>query len=1494
MSRSIAERPTLNPSAIGNFFRLQSCPMYLQWEYDQEAEEAIQGRSWETSDVSPVLTSEGDSFERRQLQTLDTEATFLYGVVEEDETGIDFVDTWADDPEIGGERVLDIAAETAARGFGTEMTVISQPHISGTIGAYPIAGKGDILLLEPTETGVRPMLLEVKSSSKQKVYHRYQATIYSVLVAQLLETADVPLDIADDYIETKVITPDNSLDRGVDKAHSFDIAPYHAKLELKLAEGGSFDQTILDTSFESTTNRIAKRCSGCEYEPMCMTRGLENQGLELLGLQAGTQEMLHGLGIDTVSDFATLYDEDFESSVHWDNSTPTPADYAQAHRVRQDAEVTNLQKRVQIAYRFVSEFDERYGNNPDFYATPLRGTGNNIPEDEHGTYDVDWTVWGGADYPSGSLIRVYPYVQVDHAQDRITLLGARIACAHTEYDSTIVVPPASIPTTEAEREAEENRLFREFFTRLADAVKAANPDYWTDPAFSDVDVPDGHGFLHLYFYSTDQRDALIDTIDEHRGASWGRPLRTLLGLRAGIDQEMVSVIQDDFRQRWALRFPGLGTVQSTAQFHHDGDWFDWRPTVDGSDLPVDSIFRTGLFDGAVRYRSKHGGTLRGEIELDHENTRTLWTPADPRLAQWYYPVTNREADQIPVEYIWGVHDRLTEKAASDPEQVRPYLYRTSKEEKRITESDVSALAGQFARATEHVERTIQSNGRYATDQFVDKEPIRLEELENFTFDARTLHEVCIEYQQLEYRTDKEELEAYYRQPLEERVDTGASFVFECAAIDEENDQLRGRLVIPTESGFEPATDRESIASLSVSEGDFMVLTRLDPTTDERPELTRRERIENIANSCTVPVRSIDDDGTIILSAPFTDGWPWWGQYTVRHRGWSTSESARDNEWQTYVAEGELYVVDPMQDKITQNRAYEALEHAVDTPIHRWTVQIYDGRRQRVKIDRWDGDHVTDYLNWMEDADDFARPRNGQDDFVEDISHGIITLQGPPGTGKTRYTIAPSVLGRVHSDLLNGRDHLAVVSAVSHTAVNEALEATLELNEVCPPGSDRDAVDFVRICSSAGQGIDHERIQNVNYNQADDEELVALFERYFGPDASEDQQAIFFGPPVSIRSCLNRMLRLWSDGDDAIRIRDWMESGDSAVFDLAVIDEASMMDLPLFFLLGAFVAEGGQLMLVGDHRQMQPIQKHDWESEDREPIEHHRPFLSTLDFFRFLRGETDVDLEFINRNPPELDDPDETLPNHRLFVTYRLPQESADMHTDLFYQQDGIELESGSTGVDMPPITGPSADLLNSEDRITLLVHDESGSQKSNPVEQALAVELLDNDSFGICLPAAEDEADDSNITSGVVVPFRAQRRDITEHVPNAVAVDTVERFQGGERDLMIMSMSASDRGYISQLSEFLLESNRFNVGASRMKRKLVIIASSAIFEESSNEIDAFEDQKAWISFFQAMGGLSESPEPIPVTELVSDDVASEFLGPRERATTVRVYSGYDP
>jgi uncharacterized protein len=1476
-------RPTLHPSSVGQFFRLQSCPQYLQWEYDEEGRATLARREWEPKAMSPVLSSEGDTFEQSQLTALDDGTRDFYGI--DGDTGIAFTGTWPNENEIGRRQLRDRAAAVAAAEPGTEESVVFQPHFRGTIGAYELAGKGDLLVLESVANGVRPTLLEVKSSSEQKVHHRYQATIYAVLLGDFLDEHDIPYEPDDGTPRTCIVTPSNPIESGPSDPESFAIHPYHAKLELKLQAGGSFDRTILDTPFEETTNRIARRCSGCEYEPLCLTRGVEQQGLELLGLQAGTQETLHRLGIHDVEDFAMLFEHPEWGRVHWNYEALEPRNEELVRRVRQEADIASLQKRAQIAYRFLVELDDAHGRDgPDWYPNPLRGTGNALPEDRHGEYEVDWTEFHGPDYPSESLVRVYWYVQQDHAQNRVTLLAATVECSLTDQRRSVCELPEAIPTADSAKQAEEDRLFTAFFESLAEAVTAVAPDWSERPELAELDLTADQGFLHVFLYSDTQRQALMDAVRRHPEGRWRRALRTLLGLRSGLDQQMVSVLQEDFRNRWALRFPGLGIIQSVAQFQWGDEWFDWRRTrADGTEASIDELFAMGMFDATVRYQ-KYDGAL----SIDHTSPEPAWTPEDRQFKRWIYPVQNRDTEQLPVEYIWGLFDRLDPDATDDPAAVEQYRYRDGTNGERIDREDIRLGAESLTLATRHIERTIEDTDMYAKDRFVDKEPVDLADVRTLSFDPRTLDEVCVEYQQLEYETNRETTEAYYCQPLSERLDSGGSLRFECTAVDTDEDRVRGRLLLSDGRKFDPVVHDGLVSgSISVSDDDFMVITRLDFDGD-RPEAFRGNSPESIRNSTTVVVSDIDQStGEITVTTPWTDGWPNRDRYSVNHRGWDTTPDAKGEDWTTYLDSGEEYVLDPMFDNVVQNYAHEALEHAVDAPVRRWIRQVYTGRRERIPLDRWNSDHIEAYVDTME-ANDYGRPNEQQQSLVTDIDHGIVVLQGPPGTGKTSFSVAPTILSRAHSSMQMGEEFVGAISAVSHSAVDEALKSVLKLLEACPPGPEAEELELVRVCSSSGQEFDDDRVTSVQYSEAKTETLQRLYESYLSPDGDNDGSAIFFGPPASLRSCLNKILRTVSKApSDSITVA--MSDGTTELFDTVVIDEASMMDLPLCFLVASFVDENGQFVLVGDHRQMEPIQKHEWDEEDREPIERHNPFLSALDFLRYLRGE-DVDLEHIEREPPELSDPDETFPVHRLEETHRLPPESASLHTDLFYEQDGIKLESVGQSLHIPEVEGSVGEILDSQDaRVTLLLHDEAQSQKSNPVEQALVTELLQSVSDS---RESNFDTTESDLSCGVVVPFRAQRRNLG-HL--AATVDTVERFQGGERDLMVLSMTASERGYISQLSEFLLDPRRFNVGASRMKRKLVVIASVGLFEESSDDVDTFEQQESWVSFLQGMGGIDGEDQQIRLSQLVSPGVADQLSVDIDDIgnPTVRIYSGYE-
>jgi DNA replication ATP-dependent helicase Dna2 len=86
---------------------------------------------------------------------------------------------------------------------------------------------------------------------------------------------------------------------------------------------------------------------------------------------------------------------------------------------------------------------------------------------------------------------------------------------------------------------------------------------------------------------------------------------------------------------------------------------------------------------------------------------------------------------------------------------------------------------------------------------------------------------------------------------------------------------------------------------------------------------------------------------------------------------------------------------------------------------------------------------------------------------------------------------------------------------------------------------------------------------------------------------------------------------------------------------------------------------------------------------------------------------------------------------------------------------------------------------------------------------------------------------------GVIAPFRAQvatiRRVLQERFPESEreirgAVDTVDRFQGQEKELVIVSLST----YGEFVHELLQDERRLNVALTRAKHKLIILGDATV------------------------------------------------------------------
>src|SRR5690606_1109024 len=111
---------------------------------------------------------------------------------------------------------------------------------------------------------------------------------------------------------------------------------------------------------------------------------------------------------------------------------------------------------------------------------------------------------------------------------------------------------------------------------------------------------------------------------------------------------------------------------------------------------------------------------------------------------------------------------------------------------------------------------------------------------------------------------------------------------------------------------------------------------------------------------------------------------------------------------------------------------------------------------------------------------------------------------------------------------------------------------------------------------------------------------------------------------------------------------------------------------------------------------------------------------------------------------------------------------------------------------------------------------------------------------------------------GIVTPHRAQRSLILRrlrhlfptHSADAIdaAVDTVERFQGGQRDTIVISFGVGDPDLIADEESFLLQLERTNVAISRARAKCILAISDDLIYHLPSDRDTILTSKAVKSY----------------------------------------------
>ena len=262
------------------------------------------------------------------------------------------------------------------------------------------------------------------------------------------------------------------------------------------------------------------------------------------------------------------------------------------------------------------------------------------------------------------------------------------------------------------------------------------------------------------------------------------------------------------------------------------------------------------------------------------------------------------------------------------------------------------------------------------------------------------------------------------------------------------------------------------------------------------------------------------------------------------------------------------------------------------------------------------------------------------------------------------------------------------------------------------------------------------------------------------------------------------------------------------FDVVVVDEAAQ--IPLSFASCALLA-APRYVLVGDHRQLGPI------LQGRHPD----PLALQSLFAHLTRAY-----------PPAL-----------LRTTYRMNAGINAFPSRVFY--DGHLAPEPRVALGrFPHVAGGPYDALFDPKRpaVLALVEHEAFRTRCEPEARVVAGIVLDR--------IVRQKGDPMDIA--VVSPFRAQLRLIRSLVKRGLmaagvvgplpVIDTVERIRGQERELVVVSLVASDPDHLAgDAAAFFYSGNRLNVTITRARTKLIVVASPLAFQAFPKTLSGLAD-----------------------------------------------------
>ena len=393
------------------------------------------------------------------------------------------------------------------------------------------------------------------------------------------------------------------------------------------------------------------------------------------------------------------------------------------------------------------------------------------------------------------------------------------------------------------------------------------------------------------------------------------------------------------------------------------------------------------------------------------------------------------------------------------------------------------------------------------------------------------------------------------------------------------------------------------------------------------------------------------------------------------------------------------------------------------------------------------------------------------------------LQGPPGTGKTSY-----MLRHISDYIFNHSDGNILIMAYTNRAVDEICSALKRIE-----GS----FDFLRL----GNKESSEHPDKLISQMVCDMPLRDVY--------------------IKVREC-----RVFVSTVSSVIANP--EIMDIKHFQTVIIDEASQILEP--HLIGILSAVE-RFIMIGDEKQLPSIVI---QNSAHLEVNESSPGYESLKQINLLNLSSSL-FERLLRS----------CVNNEWNNSYGLLNRQARMHRDIqefpnkmFYNGSLEIFEAADWQVEESNLFNKESDnpyeRLMAGSRLVFINSEIEKNSKLHKKEAEAVVEIVKL--------IKEKYADDFNEeTVGVISPFRAQcaeiRLKLPEELRNMVRVDTVERFQGSERDIIIMSFAINHSYHMENLQS-LVEINgtmidrKLNVALTRARMHLVILGNAVLLSQS--------------------------------------------------------------